>query len=86
MLITPARNEAAYIEPTLKSVVAQSIVPKKWVLVSDASTDETDLIVQSYAKRYEFITLVRRTHDQSRNFGSKVAAINEGIEHLILTE
>ena len=33
VLITPARNEAALIELTLKSVVAQTVPPKKWVIV-----------------------------------------------------
>ena len=38
VLITPARNEAQFIELTLKSVIAQTVRPKKWVIVSDGST------------------------------------------------
>ena len=41
LLVTPARNEAAYIEKTIRSVIAQTILPKKWVIVSDGSTFET---------------------------------------------
>ena len=48
VLITPARNEAAFIEGTIKSVVAQTILPVKWVIVSDGSTDGTDEIVKKY--------------------------------------
>jgi len=38
VIITPARNEAAFIELTLKSMVAQAIKPLRWVIVSDGST------------------------------------------------
>ncbi len=49
VLITPARNEAAFIEQTLQSVVAQTVLPKRWVVVSDGSTDATDEIVRKYS-------------------------------------
>ena len=48
VLITPARNEAQFIELTIKSVVAQTIKPLKWVFVSDGSSDGTDEIVSLY--------------------------------------
>ena len=35
ILITPAKNEAAFIEETISSVINQTILPKKWVIVSD---------------------------------------------------
>ena len=38
VLITPARNEAQFIELTIKSVVSQTVRPLKWVIVSDGST------------------------------------------------
>lgn len=80
-LITPARNEAAFIEKTLASVVKQTVLPKKWVVVSDGSTDETDAIVKKYAEAYDFIQLVRRD-STSRNFGNKVHAFRAGYEKL----
>ena len=46
VLVTPARNEADFIEETLKSVTSQSVLPLKWVIVSDGSTDGTDDIVR----------------------------------------
>ena len=48
VLITPARNEAAFIELTIQSVVGQTVLPLKWVIVSDGSTDGTDDIVKRY--------------------------------------
>jgi len=48
VLITPARNEALFIEMTIKTVIAQTALPIKWVIVSDGSTDGTDEIVKKY--------------------------------------
>src|SRR5271155_904716 len=55
VLITPARNEEAFIKKTLDSVVQQTFLPLKWVIVDDGSTDRTSVIVESYAKRYPWI-------------------------------
>jgi biofilm PGA synthesis N-glycosyltransferase PgaC len=33
VLITPARNEADYIELTIQSMIAQTSPPLKWVIV-----------------------------------------------------
>lgn len=82
VLITPCRNEADYIEATLQAVIAQTVRPKKWVIVSDGSTDRTDEIVESYAQKHDFILFLRQSGDQQRNFGSKVEAINLAYEHL----
>ena len=81
-LVTPARNEEAFIEKTLASVVGQSVLPQKWVIVSDGSTDRTDEIVRGYAEAYPFIELLRREAGQERNFGNKVYAIQAGYERL----
>jgi biofilm PGA synthesis N-glycosyltransferase PgaC len=78
VIITPARNEERAIEHTIRSVISQTIKPEKWVIVSDASTDRTDGIVQDYCKDYPFIRFIRSFNNQRRNFGSKVAAFNAG--------
>lgn len=86
VLITAARNEQAYIEQTLKSVVAQTVLPQKWVIVSDGSMDNTDEIVRRWAAKYNFIVLLRKEPELTRNFGAKVRAVRLGIEHLRGTE
>ena len=78
VIITPARNEAQFIELTLKSVLAQTILPLKWVIVSDGSTDGTDEIVKKYASDHPWIELVRMPERQERNFAGKVHAFNSG--------
>jgi len=82
VLITPARNEAQYIELTLKSVTAQSALPLKWVIVSDGSTDGTDEIVGRYAADRPWIELVRLPERKERDFAAKVRAFNSGYERL----
>jgi glycosyltransferase involved in cell wall biosynthesis len=81
-LVTPARNEAAFIEETLKSVVAQTVRPVRWVVVSDGSTDRTDDIVRTYAARYKWIEFLRLPERRERHFAGKVHAFNQGYERL----
>lgn len=85
VLITPARNEAESIELTINSVVAQTIRPVKWVIVSDGSTDGTDDIVRKYTADYPWIELVRMPDRCERHFAGKVYAFNAGyarVQHL----
>jgi poly-beta-1,6-N-acetyl-D-glucosamine synthase len=78
ILITPARNEARFIELTIRSVVAQTARPLKWVIVSDGSTDGTDEIVSRYAADHNWIELVRMPERRERHFAGKVHAFNAG--------
>ena len=78
VLITPARNEAQFIELTIKSVVAQTVLPLKWVIVSDGSTDGTDDIVRKYAADHPWIELVRMPERLERHFAGKAHAFNAG--------
>jgi len=79
VLITPARNEEKFITKTLDSMVVQTLLPERWVIVDDGSTDHTAEIVESYAKRHPWIELVRRVQDRDRNFASKAHAVNTGL-------
>jgi glycosyltransferase involved in cell wall biosynthesis len=78
VLITPARNEAQFIERTIESVVGQTIRPAKWIIVSDGSTDGTDDVVGGYAARHRWIELVRMPEREDRHFAGKVHAFNAG--------
>ena len=81
-LVTPARNEAAFIELTLQSVISQTLRPAKWVIVSDGSTDRTDELVGRYAVQHEWIELVRLPERKERHFAGKVQAFNAGYTRL----
>jgi biofilm PGA synthesis N-glycosyltransferase PgaC len=79
-LITPARNEEAYIEHTIQSVVSQTVLPVKWVIVSDGSTDRTDEIVKDYLPANPWMQLIRMPERRERHFAAKVHAFNAGYE------
>jgi len=82
VVITPARNEEEYIGLTIESMIAQTILPLRWVIVSDGSTDRTDDIVAEYAHRHDWIRLVRMTGRRDRNFAAKVRSFEVGREEL----
>lgn len=85
VLITPARNEEDFIEITIQSMITQTRIPLKWVIVSDGSTDATDDIVKKYLPAYPWIELVRMPEREERHFAAKVHCFNAGykkIEHL----
>jgi glycosyltransferase involved in cell wall biosynthesis len=82
LLITPARNEEAFIELTIQSVVNQTIRPIKWLIVSDGSTDRTDEIVGSYTRQHDWIELFRMPERETRDFGGKANCFNTGYARL----
>ena len=82
-IVIPAYNEEALIALTLQSLVSQTVLPKKVVVVNDNSTDKTAEIVLAFAKDNPFITLVNKTSSAIHLPGSKVIqAFNKGFESL----
>ena len=82
VLVTPARNEAQFIELTIRSMIAQTHLPLKWVIVSDGSTDGTDEIVGRYLPDHPWIALVRMPERKERHFAGKVHAFDTGFDRV----
>lgn len=82
VLITPARNEEAFIEKTIDSVVHQTYRPVKWVIVNDGSTDDMASRIEPYVAKYDWIELVNLPVRRERNFAAKVNAFNKGQEQV----
>lgn len=76
VLLTAAYNEERFIGRTIESVLAQTILPARWVIVSDSSTDHTDEIVRGYCARHAFMRLLRIEKAQARGVIRKVNALN----------
>jgi poly-beta-1,6-N-acetyl-D-glucosamine synthase len=72
LLISPCRDEAAYMRETLDSVLAQSLRPAKWVIVDDGSSDETPRILAGYAARHDWIEIVTLGDRGRRSVGPGV--------------
>ena len=82
-LIIPAYNEEAFMAVTLQSLVDQTVLPSKIVVVNDNSTDRTAEIVLEFAEKYPFISLVNKKSDAIHLPGSKVIqAFHEGEKHI----
>lgn len=81
VVITPVRDEEAYLRYTMESMLAQTVSPQEWIIVNDGSADATGKIIDEYAGRYSWI---RAVHRQNRGFrhagGGVVEAFNEGYQ------
>jgi glycosyltransferase involved in cell wall biosynthesis len=82
VIVTAAHNEEAFLELTIRSVLAQTLRPVRWVIVSDRSTDRTDSIATYYAAQHDFIRFLRLDHSLNRGSASKIAALSEAIGQL----
>ncbi|HXN19320.1 MAG TPA: glycosyltransferase family 2 protein [Candidatus Binatus sp.] len=80
VLITPARNEEKHIEQLIQSMIAQTALPTRWVIVNDGSTDATASLVGPYLEKHPWIELVNLPAHRDRTFAAKVYAFNAGFE------
>ena len=85
-LVTSARNEAKFIEGSIRSVISQTSLPERWVIVDDGSTDRTAEVVESYLEHHSWIVLVRRPNRPDRSFTGKALAVNAALERLASLE
>ncbi len=72
LVISPCRNEAAYMRRTLDSMVAQTEHPTLWVIVDDGSTDETPAILAEYAEKHDWIRIAPKPDRGHRAVGPGV--------------
>ena len=87
LLISPCRNEADFMVNTLESVVSQSLMPTKWIIVDDGSTDGTPEILRQYSEQYDFIQIVTRDNRGHRSVGPGVIeAFYAGLETVDLND
>jgi poly-beta-1,6-N-acetyl-D-glucosamine synthase len=82
-IITPARNEDAFLKGTIDSVLSQTARPAEWVIVNDGSTDGTAAILELFRRRYDWINVVYRPDRGFRqNGGGVMEAFHDGYRAL----
>ena len=82
-IIIPAYNEEAFIGKTLQSLVEQTLLPKKIMVVNDNSTDTTQNIIDSFSEKFIFIKSISTNSKNSHQPGSKIInAFNTGLDAL----
>jgi poly-beta-1,6-N-acetyl-D-glucosamine synthase len=72
IIISPIRNEAQYLNNTIRSLAGQTIQPTRWILVDDGSNDETGQIIDEAAKAHDWITAIHRADRGFRQAGGGV--------------
>lgn len=82
-IVIPSYNEEALIGLTLQSLISQTVLPSKIVVVNDNSTDRTAEVVLEFAKNNPYISLVNKSSENIHLPGSKVIqAFEKGFETL----
>lgn len=72
VIVTPVRDEEAYLPGIVDSVVRQTISPQEWVIVNDGSKDRTAEIIDSAAQRYPWIHAVHLGDRGYRKWGAGI--------------
>jgi glycosyltransferase involved in cell wall biosynthesis len=83
-VVTPARNEAENLARLADSLAAQTVEPAVWIVVDDASTDETARVVGQLGETRPWIRLARAERDEGARSGrgrgaSVVPAFHSGL-------
>jgi len=80
IIVSPVKDEENYIEETIKSVIRQTVLPSKWLIVDDGSNDETPNIIEKYCTKYSWIQTLRLNRKGGRHFPAEIQAFNQGFE------
>ena len=79
LVVSPVKDESAYLERTIASVVAQTHRPTRWVIVNDGSSDRTGEIAEAAAREHSWITVVHRPKGARRVGPGVVEAFYDGL-------
>jgi biofilm PGA synthesis N-glycosyltransferase PgaC len=81
VIVTPVKDEERYLPLTLRSVTRQTLLPRRWIIVSDGSVDQTAQIARQWAARHHWITVVEKENEGPRRRGGGVVrAFYRGFE------
>ena len=89
-VIICAKNEESNLEKNLPSILEQDYPDYEVIVVNDCSTDDTDLVIGKFIKKYKHLRTTSISEDKKFKHGKKLA-LTIGIkaaksEHLIFTD
>src|SRR5258707_5084310 len=86
VVISPVRDEEAYLRFTIESMLAQTVRPLEWIIVNDGSTDSTAAIIDEYASQHSWIRPVHRLNRGFRKAGGRVVETVNDAYHALSTD
>jgi hypothetical protein len=87
LIISPVRNEAPHIENVVRSVAAQELPPARWIVIDDASTDDTLEILRRLEAEVPFLQVVEAPRAEQGPVADRLARaaaprnFNAGLAH-----
>ncbi len=82
-IVTPVKDEEEYFPKTAAAVLSQDILPKKWIIIDDGSTDGTGDITERLASEYDWIEVIHNPPRNSRRPGGE-GVIDQGLRSVDL--
>lgn len=71
-IVIPAHNEAAFLPALLQSLMTQTHLPEKVVVVDDASTDDTFEVGTAFIPKFKSLKIVKNPSEKIHQPGGKV--------------
>ena len=72
LIVSPVKNEAEFLSRTIRTIVAQTRRPDRWVIVDDGSSDDTRRIAEDASAAHSWISVVHRPLGLARRMGGGV--------------
>lgn len=67
VIVSPVRNEARHIVQVARAVAAQELLPTRWIVVDDCSSDGTFERLQELERELSFLTVIRAPAHKAAN-------------------
>jgi poly-beta-1,6-N-acetyl-D-glucosamine synthase len=81
LAVTPVYNEERFIGDLLRSVVGQSCLPRRWLLIDDGSSDSTAALIDSAARDHPWIRPIHLPIHKHRRPGGEAFIMEQlGLE------
>ena len=80
LAITPCHNDGWALDGLASALTGQRLQPLDWMIVDDASTDDTPTAVDRIRNTVPFASTLRRDRPPGRRIGEKAHAVNAGYE------
>ena len=66
-IITPVKNEEAFLKSTIECVANQEILPQKWIIINDNSSDQTPEIIENASQKYKWIKGIHNNEKREKS-------------------